>query len=326
MKAVLQQQPGGRETLFIGEIEAPAIKPSEVLVRVHASALNRADILQREGKYPPPPGASELMGLEAAGEIYDTGDEVPAEWQAGDLVMCLLAGGGHAEQVAVDYRLLMRIPNRLTLEQAAALPEVFLTAYQTLFWEADARKGETVLIHAGASGVGTAAIQLAKAKGLTVVVTASKGKHQICLDLGADLAIDYKEEDFVEKVKAFTGGIGAHIILDFIGAPYLQKNLEVLAVEGRLIQIAMMGGAKSEINLMPILAKRLQIKGTTLRARSLTYKQELIEAFKADFMKAVDAGDIRPYIDTVYNLEDIRDAHAHMEANRNVGKIVLEVQ
>jgi tumor protein p53-inducible protein 3 len=326
MKAVLQQQPGGRETLFIGELEAPQIKPTEVLVRVHATALNRADILQREGKYPPPPGASELMGLEAAGEIYDTGDEVPGEWQAGDLVMCLLAGGGHAEQVAVDYRLLMRVPNRLTLEQAAALPEVFLTAYQTLFWEADAKKGETVLIHAGASGVGTAAIQLAKAKGLSVIVTASKGKHQICLDLGADLAIDYKEEDFVEKVKGFTAGIGAHIVLDFIGGPYLQKNLEVLAVEGRLIQIAMMGGAKSEINLMPVLTKRLQIKGTTLRARSLTYKHELIRAFEGDFMEAVDAGDIRPYIDTVYALEDIREAHAHMEANRNVGKIVLEVQ
>lgn len=326
MKAVLQREFGGIDTLFVGEVEDPIITPTEVLVRVQASALNRADILQREGKYPPPKGESNILGLEASGEIIDTGDEVPDNWQSGDKVMCLLAGGGYAEYVAVDYRLLMPIPVGINLEKAAAIPEVFLTAYQTLFWEGEAQPGETVLIHAGASGVGTAAIQLAKAKGLEVIITASESKLQTCLELGADHAINYKSEDFAEVIADITNDHGVNVILDFIGAEYFMKNLNSLATEGRLVQIAMMGGPYIDnVNLIPVLRKRLKIKGTTLRARSIDYKHRLINAFLEDFKSEFDEGNITPFIDSVFTLEQVKEAHARMEQNLNTGKIILAI-
>ena len=326
MKAVLQHEFGDSKTLYIGATADPVLQHGQVLVAVQASALNRADILQREGKYPPPEGESEILGLEMAGIIQEVAAGVPEQWQVGDKVMSLLAGGGQSELVVVDHRLLMKVPAALSLAAAAGVPEVFLTAYQTLFLEGGAKAGETVLIHAGASGVGTAAIQLAKSAGLKVMVTASGAKHQACLDLGADLAIDYKTQDFAEEVKVFTEGIGADLILDFIGAPYLKQNLKSLANEGRLILIAMMGGFQAvDVNLLPLLRKRLQIRGTTLRARTIPYKQELIKAFTNQFWHDLDEGLIKPVIDSVYPLEEIAAAHEHMESNKNVGKIILTI-
>jgi tumor protein p53-inducible protein 3 len=326
MRAILQTEFGGRDTLYVGETDDPLIKTGQVLIVTEASALNRADILQREGKYPPPKGESEILGLEAAGVILKKADSVPDNWRVGDRVMALLAGGGQAAKVAVDHRLLMQIPERLSFEEAAAIPEVFLTAYQTLFLEGEAKDSDTVLIHAGASGVGTAAIQLAKAAGLKVMVTASAPKHQICLDLGADLAIDYKNQDFAEEVMVFTEGNGVDLILDFIGAPYLKQNLKSLANEGCLILIAMMGGFMAvDVNLLPLLHKRLQIRGTTLRARTIPYKQGLIQAFTDRFWLDLEQGLINPIIDSVYPLEEIAAAHEHMESNLNVGKIIINV-
>ena len=327
MKAVLQHSFGGSDTLYVGETTDPVLLPGQVLVAVQASALNRADILQREGKYPPPAGESEILGLEMAGTIKEVASGVPEHWQVGDKVMSLLAGGGQSELVTVDHRLLMKVPAALTLEDAAGVPEVFLTAYQTLFLEGAAQSGNTVLIHAGASGVGTAAIQLAKSAGMTVIVTASSAKHETCLDLGADLAVDYKCQDFAEEVKAFTNGGGADVILDFIGAPYLKQNLKSLANEGRLILIAMMGGFNAvDVNMMPLLQKRLQIRGTTLRARTIEYKHDLINALMDSFSAELDQGAIKPVIDSMFPLEDIAAAHDLMESNKNAGKIIIKVR
>ncbi|MCB0503997.1 MAG: NAD(P)H-quinone oxidoreductase [Cyclobacteriaceae bacterium] len=326
MKAVLQTEFGGIETLYIGETEMPVVNENEVLIEVHYAALNRADLLQRKGKYPPPKGESEILGLEASGIVKQVGKNVK-HFTPGDRVMTLLAGGGQAEYVKADQRLVMHVPNSLTLEQGAAIPEVFLTAYQALFFEGKTKFGSTVLVHAGASGVGTSAIQLAKARGCKVICTASAAKHDTCKNLGADLAIDYKTQDFAQAVKDFTKERGVDIILDFIGAPNFVRNLDSLAIDGRLVLIATMGGIRlEEFNIRSILTKRLKIQGTTLRARSNAYKQELIQAFSADFLPDLASGKITPIIDSVLDWNDIQKAHKCMEANKNVGKIVLKVK
>ena len=326
MKAVLQTEFGGIETLYIGETEMPVVNENEVLIEVHYAALNRADLLQRKGKYPPPKGESEILGLEASGIVKQVGKNVK-HFTPGDRVMTLLAGGGQAEYVKADQRLVMHVPNSLTLEQGAAIPEVFLTAYQALFFEGKTKFGSTVLVHAGASGVGTSAIQLAKARGCKVICTASAAKHDTCKNLGADLAIDYKTQDFAQAVKDFTKERGVDIILDFIGAPNFVRNLDSLAIDGRLVLIATMGGIRlEEFNIRSILTKRLKIQGTTLRARSNAYKQELIQAFSADFLPDLASGKITPIIDSVLDWNDIQQAHQRMEANKNVGKIVLKVK
>ena len=326
MKTVLQTKFGGVETLYIGETEMPVVNENEVLIEVHYAALNRADLLQRKGKYPPPKGESEILGLEASGIVKQVGKNVK-HFTPGDRVMTLLAGGGQAEYVKADQRLVMHIPESLTLEQGAAIPEVFLTAYQALFFEGKTKFGSTVLVHAGASGVGTSAIQLAKARGCKVICTASASKHDTCKNLGADLVIDYKTQDFAEEVKNFTQGKGVDIALDFIGAPNFVKNLDSLATDGTLMLIATMGGIRlEEFNIRPILTKRLKIQGTTLRARSNAYKQELIQAFSADFLPDLASGKITPIIDSVLDWNDIQQAHQRMEANKNVGKIVLKVK
>ncbi|MCB0497111.1 MAG: NAD(P)H-quinone oxidoreductase [Cyclobacteriaceae bacterium] len=326
MKAVLQTEFGGVETLYIGETAMPALSENEVLIEVHYAALNRADLLQRKGKYPPPKGESEILGLEASGIVKQVGKNVK-HFTPGDRVMTLLAGGGQAEYVKADQRLVMHIPDSLTLEQGAAIPEVFLTANQALFFEGKTKFGSTVLIHAGASGVGTSAIQLAKARGCRVICTASAAKHATCKNLGADLIIDYKTQDFASVVKEFTKNQGVSIILSFIGAPNFERNLDCLAVDGTLMLIATMGGVTIEaFNIRPILTKRLKIQGTTLRARSNAYKQELIQAFSADFLPDLASGKITPIIDSVLDWKDIQQAHQRMEANKNVGKIVLKVK
>ncbi len=325
MKAILQSKSGGVETLYVGETELPKIKSDEVLIEVHYAALNRADILQREGKYPPPKGESKILGLEASGIISAIG--TVNHLKVGDRVMALLAGGGQAEYVAVNEKLVMKVPANITLEQAAAIPEVFLTAYQALFFEGKTKPKDNVLIHAGASGVGTAAIQLAKSLQCTVITTSSTEKVATCKKLGADLAIDYRNQDFATEIGAFTAANGVNIILDFIGAPYFKQNLKSIALDGTLMMISVLGGVKlDDVNLYPILQKRISIKGTTLRSRPIAYKKELIDAFLNDFEKELATNKILPVIDSVFNWNDIAKAHTYMEANKNKGKIVLKIK
>lgn len=326
MKAILQTKLGGSDTLYIGDTEKPVVRPNEVLIQVHYAALNRADILQREGKYPPPKGESTILGLEVSGTISEIGEHVN-DFKIGDEVMALLAGGGQAEYASVDCRLVWKLPVGLSLEKAGAIPEVFLTAYQALFFEGNTKEGSAVLIHAGASGVGTAAIQLAKARGCKVITTSSATKCALCKELGADLAINYQSQKFEEEVNKFTNGLGVDIILDFIGAPYFKQNLNALKTDGSLIMISVMGGIKLEtLNLYPILTKRLTVKGTTLRSRDIEYKEELINAFLNQYSDGLESGQITPVIDSVFDWERIKEAHDYMEANRNKGKIVLKIR
>lgn len=323
MKAVDYDDSGSFKIIDMPDI-SPG--PGEVLVKVHTTALNRADLLQVKGLYPPPPGESEILGLEIAGEVWETGAGV-SRWQKGDRVCALLAGGGYANRVCVHEDMLMSIPDKLSFVQAAAIPEVFLTAYQTLVLLGDIQKDQQVMIHAGASGVGTAAIQLVRYFGAESMVTASAGKHDICLELGTSLTVDYNAADFEKEALEWTGGKGVNIILDFIGGDYFNKNLRSLATDGVLIQIAFMGGARvSDIDLSLILHKRLRIIGTTLRARSLEYKINLISGFLRDIMPAIASGAIVPVVDSVYDWEQVEAAHRYMENNLNKGKIILEVK
>ncbi len=326
MQAIINDQFGGPEVLKIGEASKPVVNEYELLIAVKATAVNRADTLQRMGKYPPPVGESTIIGLEVAGVVEAVGGAV-TKWKKGDRVCALLAGGGYAQYAKVHQDIAMPIPENLDFLHASAIPEVFLTAYQALHWLADMKKGETILIHAAASGVGTAAIQMAKRQGLNILGTASGGKHQICKALGANYLVDYKKDDFEEAIVDFLGKENSvDIIIDFIAAPYFKKNINLLAPDGRYILLALMGGTRvNEFSMAPILRKRLQIKGSTLRARSLAYKAQLVAAFVADYYGAFVDGSIRPVIDCVFNWEHVAEAHRYMEANKNQGKIVLEV-
>ncbi|MCL6454482.1 MAG: NAD(P)H-quinone oxidoreductase [Alicyclobacillus sp.] len=326
MRAVLLKAFGDVENLYLGEV--PDLEPGtgELLIRVHATALNRADLLQRRGHYPPPPGASEILGLEVAGEVAAVGPGV-AGWQPGDRVCALLPGGGYAEQAVVPAAMAMRLPDNLTYEQGAAIPEVFLTAYLNLIDLAGCQGGDTVLIHAGASGVGTAAIQLAREVGAVSLVTAgSPEKLARCLELGARAGWNYKEGDFAAWVAEQTSGRGVDIILDFVGAPYFHSNLQSLAVDGRLVIIGTMGGTHvDQVNLGLLLGRRLQVIGTALRSRSVERKAALSQAFAAFAMPRFADGRMAPVVDSVFDWQDVREAHLRMEQNRNVGKIVLRV-
>jgi len=326
MKAVLIKAFGGPEQLYLGEWETPHPGPKEILVRVRATAVNRADTLQRQGKYPVPPDASPILGLEMAGDVAEVGAGV-SRWQVGDRVCGLLGGGGHAEYALIHEELALPLPEGMTYNQATAIPEVFLTAFQALVWLAELQPGERVLIHAGASGVGTAAIQIAKEKGAEVIVTASAPKHALCLRLGANLAIDYREQDFTAAVKEATQGLGVDVILDFVAAPYFQANLDLLQTDGRLVMLALLGGGQLEGgNLTPILRKRLQIFGSTLRNRSLSYKIRLTQALQTFAWPRFQSGQIQPVVDRVLPWQEIIAAHRAMEANENAGKIVLEIR
>ncbi|MFC1464835.1 MAG: NAD(P)H-quinone oxidoreductase [Candidatus Brachytrichaceae bacterium NZ_4S206] len=320
MKAILFDAPGGPEVLRYGDVPDPRPAEGELLVRVRATAVNRADTLQRRGNYAPPPGASPILGLELAGEVV----QPAGPWRAGDRVMAVVTGGGYAELATVPAGMAMRIPDQFSFEQAAAIPEVFLTAYLNLFTLGKLSAGETALIHAGASGVGTAAIQLARAAGAQVIATAgAPEKVAFCRDLGAALAINYKQEDFAERVLAFTEGRGADVVLDFVGAPYWNANLRAMAMNGRLMLIGMLGGSRGELDLGPIMAKRITVTGTTLRRTPLPEKIALTQAFVAFAMPRFERGELRPIVDSVYPLRDAAEAHRRMEANRNIGKIVL---
>lgn len=325
MQAIQLTAFGGADQLFLGEWPTPIPAEREVLVRVEATALNRADVLQRQGKYPPPPGESPILGLEMAGTVVETGKGV-SKWRPGSRVCGLLGGGGYAEYAVIHEDMALPAPAGFDAVQAAAIPEVFLTAYQALNGLVQLKEGEMVLIHAGASGVGTAAIQLARAMGARAIVTASAAKQAACLELGAERAIDYQKEDFEAAVQEYTQGEGVDAIVDFIGAPYLQANLNLLRTDGRLVLLALMGGFKMEqLNILPVLRKRLQVMGSTLRARPLEYKAALSQGLFRFAWPLFEQGKLKPVIDTVFDWHDVADAHRYMEANRNVGKIVLRV-
>ena len=307
-------------TLRLGETEAPELGPDDIRISVRATAVNRADLLQRAGRYPPPPGASQLLGLECAGIVAETGANVRG-WKRGDRVMALLPGGGYASEVVVHAGSALRVPDALSDEEAAAIPEVFLTAFLNLFLLARIRQGETALIHGGGSGVGTAATTLLKLAGVRVIVTAgSAAKCARCLAHGADRAINYREEDFVENAH------GADVILDHIGARYLPRDLEALAPGGRIVIIGSMGGQRTaEIDVAQLLMKRAQIVGSTLRSRPVEEKAAIVSAFAVRFGDDLSAGRIRPVIHEVLPLARAMDAHRLMEASEHFGKIVLKV-
>lgn len=328
MRAVVFNNFGGPEELRLGEWEKPKPGENEILVKISATALNRADTLQRRGAYPPPPGASPILGLEMAGHIEELGPNCSSRWKKGDAVCALLAGGGYAEYAIIHEDMGIPVPLNLSIQEAAGIPEVFLTAFQALVWLAKLKSDETVLIHAGASGVGTAAIQIARElKTKAIYVTASKAKHQACLDLGASAAINYKAQNFEEEIATLTDGKGVNVVLDFLAAPYFQKNLNSLASDGRMVMLALMGGVKVEsLNLANILRKRLHIMGSTLRARSLAYKIQLTQDLIAFAMPLFEAGKLKPVIDSVVDWKDVAEAHAYMEANKNTGKIIMEIK
>jgi len=325
MKAVLIDRSGDETVLRLGEAPPPALGAGELRIRVAATAVNRADLLQRQGLYPPPAGASPILGLECAGTVVELGDGVSG-WKVGDRVMALLAGGGYAEEVVVHAGSALPVPPGLSLEEAAAVPEVFLTAYLNLFELGGLAAGGTALVHGGGSGVGTAAIQLCRAAGARVFVTAgSDEKCERCRALGADLAVNYRSESFAERVREATGGRGVDVVLDSIGAAYLADNLVSLAVGGRLVLIGLMGGAKAEIALGALLVRRLSVVGSTLRTRSVGEKAAIVAGFQARFGADLAAGRIRPIVDRVLPLAAVADAHRAVKASEHFGKIVLAI-
>lgn len=323
MKALLIQNAGPQASLAPGDIEAPEPGSEELLVRVKATALNRADLLQKRGRYPVPPGASPVLGLEMAGTVEQTGSNTSG-WQKGDRVFGLLDGGGYAEYATIHHLMALPIPRDMDFETAAAMPETFLTAHQALFWLGELQPEESVLIHAGASGVGTSAIQLARETGARILVTAgSEEKLQICRRLGAETAINYRSQDFDERVEQETGGEGVQLIIDVVGAPYWKPNMRSIQLDGRIVYLGMLGGVKGEMDLSYILRKRLTLRGSMLRNRPQDYKIRLTRDW-ADFaLPLIEQGRIGPVIDRVFDWTRADEAHRHMEDNRNAGKIVL---
>lgn len=325
MRAVLIEEAGGPDNLWIGTVDRPVPRDDELLVRVRATALNRADLMQREGRYPPPDGASPILGLDMAGTVEDVGRDC-RDWHVGERVCGLLSGGGYAEYAVIHHDMAIRIRPSLSFEEAAAIPEVFLTSHQALYWYGNLREGNRVLIHAGASGVGTAAIQLVRVEGGTPYVTASRSKHKACLDLGAAAAVDYRTEDFARRVEELTGGAGVALILDFIGAPYFEKNIDALSVDGCMVMLATMGGSRAPaLDLRNFFRKRATLTASTLRNREQSYKIRLTQDFVSRHMPRFESGELRAVIDHVYDWSDVAAAHRRMEENLNVGKIVLRI-
>lgn len=325
MRAIVIDRPGGPESMRLGNIPDPVPGPDDLLVRVHATALNRLDLMQREGRYPLPPGAPDTLGVEMAGEVLGWGEHVTG-WSRGERVCALLLGGGYAEQVTVPAAMAIPIPDNLSYEKAAAIPEVFLTAYLNLFTIGNLQAGNYTLIHGGASGVGTAAIQLAREAGAYPIVTAgTEEKLARCRELGAVAAINYHDGPFEPAVIAATGGRGVAVILDMVGAPYWEQNLNCLERAGRLILVAAQGGFKVEANLGVIQAKRARVIGTMLRPLPLEEKIALTQDFKAFALPRFADGRLISVIDSVYTLEQAAEAHRRMASNANIGKIILRV-
>ncbi|HZP40359.1 MAG TPA: NAD(P)H-quinone oxidoreductase [Candidatus Binatia bacterium] len=327
MRAILIREPGDESVLALGDAPAPSLGATDVRIRVRATAVNRADLLQRQGLYPPPPGASPILGLECAGEVTEVGAAVPGV-RPGERVMALLPGGGYAEEAVVDHGSVLRVPDGMSAEEAGAFPEVFLTAFSNLFLPGlgALAPGEGVLVHGGSGGVGTAAIQLLREAGNPCIVTAgSDEKCARCVALGATAAVNYRTEDFVARVRDVTGGRGVAVVLDHLGASYLARNLAALTTGGRLVEIGLMGGAETEVNLGLLLARRLSIIGSTLRARPVAEKARIVAAFRERFGPALDAGRLRPVVDRVLPLAEAAEAHRLMKAGAHFGKIVLRV-
>lgn len=323
MHAITIPEPGGPEALVWAEVPDPVPGEGEVLVDVVASAVNRADVSQRQGNYPPPPGASVYPGLECAGRISAVGAGVTG-WSVGDEVCALLAGGGYAEKVAVPAGQLLPVPDGIDLAQAAVLPEVACTVWSNVFMVAHLRPGETLLVHGGSSGIGTMAIQLAKAVGARVAVTAgSPEKLARCAELGADILIDYREQDFVEELRKATDGAGADVILDIVGAKYLDRNVQSLAVNGRLAIIGLQGGAKGELNLGALLRKRAAVTATSLRGRPLAEKAAIVAAVREHVWPLVADGVVRPVVDRTLPMDQAAEAHRVVESSSHIGKVLL---
>jgi NADPH2:quinone reductase len=324
MTAIEIAEPGGPEVLRTVSWPVPTPKEGEVLVHVRAAGVNRPDVLQRKGVYPPPEGVSPLPGLEVAGDVAALGGNVSG-FAVGDVVTALLAGGGYAEYAVAPAGQCLPVPRGLSFTEAASLPETFFTVWSNLFGRARLRAEETVLVHGGTSGIGIAAIQLAAAFGARVLATAgSAEKCAACLRLGASRAIDYKEEDFVAATREATGGRGADVILDMVGGDYVARNIKACAADGRIVQIAFLGGSRVTLDLMALMRNRITLTGSTLRPRETAFKAAIAAALRQKVWPLIEQGRIRPVIDSVFPLADAARAHARMESSRHIGKIVLE--
>ena len=325
MRAVVLRSHGGPDVLQFEDVASPIIGEQDILVTVAATALNRADLLQRMGFYPNPfPSGPEIPGLEFAGTVAAIGDKVTA-WSIGDRVMGITSGGAYAEQLAIHERQAMAVPSGMSLHDAAGIPEVFITAWDALVVQGGLTSGRWAMVHAGASGVGTAAIQICKAIGARIVVTCSGGKVEACRALGADVVVDYGTQDFVTEVAAATGGAGVDVILDVIGGDYVERNVASLAVKGHIIQVGVMAGKPVSFNVGLLLGKRATITGTVLRARPLEEKIAISQRFASEMLPLFDSGELKPVIDSTYAFAEIASAHEYMATNGNVGKIVITV-
>ena len=331
MRAVVLEEYGDTEVLRVSDVAEPVADSEEVVVEVAAPALNRADLLQRRGLYPSPPlvgfsmPAPEIPGMEFSGRVIAVGERVTTR-AVGEEVMGIVGGGAYAERLVVHERQTMRVPRGIAVADAAAIPEVFITAFDALVVQGGLTSGRVALVHAGASGVGTAAIQIAKAIGARVIITASAGKLAACKTLGADLAIDYSSTDFVEAVIGFTDGEGVDVVLDVIGGDYVNRNLAALRTGGRIVQVGTMGGGRTDVNIGMLLPKRATIIGTVLRSRPLEEKIAITQRFAAEMLPLFDQERLVPIIDSRFRLEDIADAHLRMESNANIGKILVDVR
>jgi putative PIG3 family NAD(P)H quinone oxidoreductase len=325
MTVVGISKPGGPEVLVPETRSVPVPGPGEILVKVLAAGVNRPDVAQRSGAYPPPPGASDLPGLEIAGEVVALGAGA-TKHKLGDKVMSLVAGGGYAQYCIAQDAQAMTVPASLSIQEAGAIPETLMTVWHNVFERGGLKAGETLLIHGGSSGIGTMAIQLAKAFGAKVIVTVGgQDKADACLKLGADRAINYKTEDFVAETKTATNGTGANVILDMVGGDYIDRNYDAAAIDGRIVQIATLGGAKATVNIAKVMVKRLHHTGSTLRPRSNADKAAMVAAIEAKVMPLIRDGRVKPLMDSTFPLEKAADAHRRMETSEHIGKIVLAV-
>ena len=325
MTAIAIREPGGPDVLEPRQIPRPEPAHGEILIKVAAAGVNRPDTIQRMGLYPPPPGASETPGLEVAGEVVATGPGVTL-WKTGDRVCALVGGGGYAEYCVAHEAHALPVPHGLSMTEAAALPETFFTVWANVFERGALKAGETLLVHGGSSGIGTTAIQLASLFGASVIATAgSAEKCAACLKLGAAAAIDYKTQDFVAETRRLTDNRGADVILDMVGGDYIPRNIQAAAVDGRIVSIAFLNGATTEVNFMPVMLKRLTLTGSTLRPRSIEEKASLARTLREKVWPLIEAGRVKPLIDTVFPLKDAARAHALMEKSSHIGKIVLTI-
>ena len=325
MTAIGIASPGGPEALVAEERPVPVPSAGEILVKVAAAGVNRPDVAQRKGHYPPPPGATDIPGLEIAGEVVALGSGV-TRWKIGDKICALVIGGGYAEYCLAHESHALPVPAGYSMTEAAAIPETFFTVWHNVFERGALKSGETLLVHGGSSGIGTTAIQLAKQFGARVIVTAgSDDKCEACRKLGADVAINYKTQDFVAETKSATGGKGADVILDMVGGDYIERNYEAAAVEGRIVQIAFQGSTKATVDFRRIMLKRLHHTGSTLRSRSVADKGVIAQAIMEKVVPLLAAGTVRPVMDSTFPLAEASKAHARMESSAHIGKIVLTV-